>query len=146
MLTSAPNTQPIFPRIVFVWKKIITDKVIAEKKITTNFPVLLGKAGVNGSLIHNIQVRQLGENPSVVVKLFVKSSEDEEYFLENEQLVPAGLAGDDESLATNFVLPPVLPNIEDNRALHLSSNLELFAAVSVAVINGIVITVRGGHY
>lgn len=148
MVNIAPNTQPIYPRRVFVWKKILISDVIVGKKITTQNPILLGTAGVNGSIIHNIQVKHVGVNPATTVKLFTKQIDDTVYYIENELNITAATASPTEvaSPAFDFTLPKILPASATNTALHLAPECGLFAALTVSATDGLLVTVRGGDY
>ena len=149
MVTTAPNTQPIYPRNLFTWKKQLIDEIIVGKKITTETPVLLGTAGVNGCIIYNAQCKHLGVNPECTVKLFVRPLGSTDYFIENEIFMPAATTSPTElpsEPAVNFALPPILPNNASNTALHLPPECSLFVALSVAVTDGLLVTVRGGDY
>lgn len=141
----APNTQPVYPREIIRWRAKLLLQVV-PRAITTETPILLGAAGDNGSIIHSIDVRHLGDNVATVVRLWTQQTDDTDYFLENELSLTA-VSGSTNATAippVSFTLPAILPN--GNTGMHLAPGESLFAALGTAIANGVIVIVRGGDY
>lgn len=140
-----PNTTPIYPRDIFTWKAVLTNQVV-PRTIITQTPVTLGEAGDNGSLIHTIYCRHLGDNVQTVARLWIKRTNDTLYFLENElTLTATSSTTNDAAIApVPFTLPAILPS--GNTGLHLEPGEILYCALGTSVAAGVIITARGGDY
>ena len=154
-ITLAANTQPIYPRDIIHWRQPLKDEVVPRIP-TTQVPVLVGTAGDNGAIIHNISVMPLGNNIATVVRLFTQSainainstSLQSNYHLELELSIPATSGASDTAALTplGFTLPSILPSGNGNKALHLVGGESLFAALGTAIATGLILYVRGGNY
>jgi hypothetical protein len=139
------NVSPIYPREIIRWRSKLLAQVV-PRTITTETPILLGVAGDNGSIIHNITVLHLGDNVATVVRLWSSQSDETDYFLENElSLVDTTSTTNTAAIApVAFVLPAILPN--GNTGMHLAPGESLYGALGVAIASGVIIIVRGGDY
>lgn len=141
----SPNTQPVYPREIIRWRTKLLLQVV-PRTITTETPVLLGVAGDNGSIIHNIDVHHLGDNVATVVRLWTQQSDETGYLLENELSLTATTSTTNAAAIAPvaFTLPAILPS--GNTGMHLAPGESLFAALGTAVASGVIVIVRGGDY
>lgn len=144
-ITLSPNTQPIYPKDILHWRKTLIAQV-TPRVITTETPVLLGTVGVNGAIIHNIQVVPLGDNVATVVRLYTQLEAETTYTLELETTI-ALVTGSGNVTAldpTSATLPGILPSPQ--LGMHLAPGCKLYCALGTAVAAGLVLIVRGGDY
>lgn len=141
----AVNTLPIFPVRSFNWRCKLTNHVL-PRDVTTQVPVVLGTAGANGSLIHSITVRHLGNNTATVVRLYHKNDFETGYSLLTEVSCPAITTGGDTAAVEGVSIPlfDMLPS--PNKGLHLAPGATLYAGLGVAIATGVQVYAIGGDY
>lgn len=144
MANVAPNTQPIFIRSIFHWGERITNQAVVANVVTAN-PVLLGTAGVNGSLIESIECIQMPSAGTGTLNFWTKN-DDQEYKL---IVAPVALSGTKIVVTLPRLLAPFRTGVNGDYAagLRLEPGENLYVATTAAITgDGWWVHVWGGDY
>lgn len=146
----AANTQPIYP------KKPITKSVLLSpgtelNQLGAGGKHVLYKASKDGALIDFIQLIAIGNNPSCMIRFFLKNQNDisvpDPGYLILEQILnttagtptaPGGI--------TVLELPSMLPHDGKIKALRLAPDDCLTVGFSVPLVSGFALYLQGGEY
>ncbi len=148
----ATNTQPSFIKSPLLWMVTLTNEVV-NRSPGAAVPVLLGAAGVSGSLIESIQVYPLGDITASPLRIFLKTPTPNYVLLAETSLTAVSGSGNTSAIA-GYPIEVQLPRIlspasqtpaTPNRGLRLPAGYALYAALGTAVA-GVIVAATGGDY
>lgn len=135
----AANTTPIFPLTpVIGFGKLTTANNVYDG---TGTMVTLLTAGINGTRLDSVKVKQLGTNVSTVLRLFINNGSDNNVATNNtllaELAIPSSTSSTYSALSENLTLP---------LDISIPSGYVLNACIGVTIASGISVNVFAGDY
>lgn len=135
----AANTTPIFPLTpVIGFGKLLTANNVYDG---TGTMVTLLTAGINGTRLDSVKVKQLGTNVSTVLRLFLNNGSDNNVATNNtllaELAIPSSSSSAYLALSENLTLP---------LDISIPSGYVLNACIGTTIASGINVNVFAGDY
>jgi hypothetical protein len=149
---TAPNTQPIYSKEIFLWTARLTSQVTPRILTTATTPTFLGNVGTNGGVIWSIKAVPIGNNVASVLRLYGRSADATaltDYRLFSETNLPL-IDNEDNTLSlpeVDIPLPRIFTRDSDqSRGIVAPAGYGFAVALGTIVASGWDIIVTGGDY
>lgn len=148
---NSPNTQPIFIRTPAIHSIVLRDELGETSPTSTTVPKTFIIGPDPATAIESIQVINTGVSVPTLLNLYLYSSTGTQgqSRLISQTSIPAAAAAPYMPIVVQLpkTLSPASPDPSvPNQLLRIPEGWELRAALSVAIVNPVIVTAFGGNY